>query len=175
MFVHSYLQAGNSANFNTTNTMIIRESYIKYKTVGTTERKTLSSPDEVFDYINSFIETKEDYDPEVEHFFVISTNRKNDPISVRIVSKGTATACLVHMREVFKVAIRESAAAIICVHNHPSGDPEPSRADIQLTRQLKEAAKIIGIDLLDHVIIGDKINDPLQVGFYSFRGAGLVG
>jgi DNA repair protein RadC len=80
----------------------------------------------------------------------------------------------VHPREVFKEAIRLSASAILVAHNHPSGDPAPSRADIQVTRQLREAAKVIGIDLLDHIILGQKSKDPRGIGLYSFNEAGLI-
>jgi DNA repair protein RadC len=91
-----------------------------------------------------------------------------------MVTLGTASASLVHCREVFKFAILQSACAIIVIHNHPSGDPAPSRADIQVTRQLREAAKLIGIDLLDHVIIGNRDDDPCNLGYYSFNDAGLL-
>jgi DNA repair protein RadC len=67
-----------------------------------------------------------------------------------------------------------SAAAIVCVHNHPSGDPGPSAADLSITKLLREASKTVEIDLLDHVIIGTKDDDPLGRGYYSFREAGLL-
>ncbi|HAY99875.1 MAG TPA: hypothetical protein DCY38_03715, partial [Opitutae bacterium] len=70
--------------------------------------------------------------------------------------------------------IRLSASGIIAVHNHPSGDPATSRADIQVTRQLRESAKVIGIDLLDHIIVGHKKHDPQGLGYYSFNEAGLI-
>ena len=111
---------------------------------------------------------------EVEKFWTLCLNRKNRLIKRIEVTSGTATASLVHPREVFREAIRVGAAAIIVAHNHPSGDPAPSRADIQVTRQLREAAKTIGIDLLDHVIIGNKSNDPLNLGYYSFNDSGLI-
>lgn len=110
----------------------------------------------------------------VEHFWVLCLNRKNRLIRRIEVTKGTATNSLVHAREVFRDAIKHSAAAIIAVHNHPSGDPAPSSADIRVTRDLREAAKIIGIDLLDHVIVGQKAKDPQGRGYYSFQEAGLV-
>jgi DNA repair protein RadC len=111
---------------------------------------------------------------EVEKFWVLCLNRRNR-IRKRVeVSSGTATAALAHPREVFRSAIREGAAAIVCAHNHPSGDPSPSTADIQLTRQLREAAAAVDIPLLDHVIIGRRGADPLGRGYYSFREAGLL-
>ena len=111
---------------------------------------------------------------EVEHFWTLCLDRKNRLIQRIEVTVGTASSCLVHPREVFKEAIRLSASAILVAHNHPSGDPAPSRADIQVTRQLREAAKVIGIDLLDHIILGQKSKDPRGIGLYSFNEAGLI-
>ena len=111
---------------------------------------------------------------EVEKFWALCLDRKNRLIRRVEITSGTATSALVHPREVFREAIKLSAAAIIAVHNHPSGDPAPSRADIQVTRQLREAAKVIGIDLLDHIVVGSRANDPQGLGFYSFNEAGLI-
>ena len=111
---------------------------------------------------------------DVEKFWVLSLNRRNRLRKRVEVSSGTATAALAHPREVFRSAIREAAAAVVCAHNHPSGDPSPSAADIQLTRQLREAAAAVDIPLLDHVIIGRRGADPLGRGYYSFREAGLL-
>jgi len=111
---------------------------------------------------------------EVEKFWVLCLNRRNRLRKRVEISSGTATAALAHPREVFRSAIRESAAAVVCAHNHPSGDPSPSAADIQLTRQLREAAAAVDIPLLDHVIIGRRSADPLGRGYYSFREAGLL-
>ena len=111
---------------------------------------------------------------EVERFWVLCLDRKNRLLKRIEVTKGTATNCLAHPREVFREAIRLSATAIIAVHNHPSGDPAPSRADIQVTRQLRESAKVIGIDLIDHIVVGHKQHDPRGIGYYSFNEAGLI-
>jgi DNA repair protein RadC len=111
---------------------------------------------------------------EVEKFWVLCLNRRNRLRKRVEVSSGTATAALAHPREIFRAAIREAAAAVVCAHNHPSGDPSPSAADIQLTRQLREAAAAVDIPLLDHVIIGRRGADPLGRGYYSFREAGLL-
>jgi DNA repair protein RadC len=80
----------------------------------------------------------------------------------------------VHPREFFREASREGASAVICVHNHPSGDPAPSAADIRMTRTLRAAAETLDIKLLDHVIIGQPATDPTGTGFYSFAQAGLL-
>jgi DNA repair protein RadC len=110
----------------------------------------------------------------VEKFWVLCLNRKNRLLKQVEITSGTATSSLAHPREVFRAAIRHGATAVVCVHNHPSGDPAPSAADVQVTRQLREAAKAVDIDLLDHVIVGRKSVDPAGVGYYSFRDAGLL-
>ena len=111
---------------------------------------------------------------DIEKFWVLCLNRKNRLIKRVEVTSGTATAALAHPREVFRVAIRESSSAIVCAHNHPSGDCAPSSADVQLTRLLREAARTVEIDLLDHVIVGRASADPLGKGWYSFRESGLI-
>lgn len=114
----------------------------------------------------------------VEKFWVVLLNRKSRLIKRVEISSGTATAALVHPREVFRAVLREGAAtpvsAVVCIHNHPSGSPEPSAPDIQVTRLLKAAAKSLDIDLLDHVIVGEVAVDPNGQGYYSFRQAGLL-
>lgn len=111
----------------------------------------------------------------VEKLWVLCLNRKNRLIKCVEISSGTASASLVHPREVFREAIRESASGIVCAHNHPSGDPAPSAADIKATQQLRQAADTVQIPLLDHVIIGAPESDPCGRGFYSFREAGVIG
>lgn len=110
----------------------------------------------------------------VEKFWVLCLDRKNRLLKRVEITSGTATATLAHPREVYRAAIRESAAAIACVHNHPSGDPAPSAPDLQVTRQLREASKAVDIELIDHVIVGLPANDPLGRGYFSFRSAGLL-
>lgn len=111
---------------------------------------------------------------EIEKFWVACLNRKNRLIKLVEVTTGTATSSLAHPREVFRAAIRHGATAVVCIHNHPSGDPGPSAADVQVTRQLREAAKAVDIELLDHVIVGRAGADPQGRGYYSFREAGIV-
>ncbi|MCU9600929.1 RadC family protein [Pallidibacillus thermolactis] len=91
-----------------------------------------------------------------EHFVCLYLNTKNQVIHKQTVFIGSLNASIVHPREVFREAFRRSAASIICLHNHPSGDPTPSREDIEVTRRLKECGRMIGIEILDHIIIGDK-------------------
>lgn len=90
-----------------------------------------------------------------EHFVCLYLNTKNQVLHKKTVFIGSLNASIVHPREVFKEALKRSAASIICLHNHPSGDPNPSTEDIEVTRRLAEAGKIIGIELLDHIIIGE--------------------
>jgi DNA repair protein RadC len=111
---------------------------------------------------------------EVEKFWVACLNRKNRLIKLVEVTSGTATSSLAHPREVFRAAIRHGATAVVCVHNHPSGDPAPSAADVQVTRQLRDAAKAVDIELLDHVVVGRAAVDPQGRGYYSFREAGVI-
>lgn len=111
---------------------------------------------------------------EIEKFWVLCLNRKNRLKRMVEITSGTATSSLAHPREVFRCAIREGATGVVCVHNHPSGDPAPSAADVQVTRQLRDAAKTVDIELLDHVIVGRVGADPRGRGFSSFREAGVL-
>ena len=88
-----------------------------------------------------------------ETFAALFLNARNVPVGWREISKGSVSASLVHPREVFLPAIKLTASSLILAHNHPSGDPTPSQDDIQLTRRLKEAGELLGIDVLDHLII----------------------
>ena len=94
-------------------------------------------------------------DEKKEHFAVMLLNTKNHIIGLRDISIGSLTASIVHPREVFKEAALQSAAAIILLHNHPSGDTSPSREDISVTQRMVKAGKIMDIPVLDHVILGD--------------------
>lgn len=110
----------------------------------------------------------------VEKFWVLCLNRKSRLIKRVEVTSGTATSALAHPREVFRAAVRESAASIVCAHNHPSGDPAPSAPDLQVTRLLREAARAVDIELVDHVIVGRPTADPIGKGYFSFREAGIL-
>lgn len=90
-----------------------------------------------------------------EQFSALALNTRNKPLSHEVVSTGSLNGSLVHPREVFVHAVLQSAAAIVVCHNHPSGDPAPSREDRELTRRLAEAGKVLGIPLLDHVVLGE--------------------
>ena len=102
-----------------------------------------------------------------EHFKLILLNSRNKILRISPVSTGTLTTSLVHPREVFRDAITHSAASVVLAHNHPSGDPEPSEDDLKITKKLVESGKILGIEVIDHIIIGKN-------NYYSFREKGLI-
>lgn len=102
-----------------------------------------------------------------EQFYVVLLNNKNRKIREVKVSEGSLTASLVHPREVYNPVIRESAAAVIFVHNHPSGDPAPSPEDIDITKRLKEVGDVMGVRVLDHVVIGHD-------RYFSFNEKGML-
>jgi DNA repair protein RadC len=97
-------------------------------------------------------------DDDKEHFWVVLLNTKHHYLMHTEVSTGSQSASLVHPREVFGPAVREGAAKILLVHNHPSGEPTPSAEDRELTRRLVEGGKLLGIEVLDHVIVGNGTN-----------------
>ncbi len=102
-----------------------------------------------------------------EHFKGIYLNVRKQVLKIQTLFVGTVDATLIHPREIFEPALRESAAGVIIVHNHPSGNPNPSRADLEVTKQLKRAGEMLEIKLLDHVIIGER-------EFYSFKEKNLL-
>ena len=111
-------------------------------------------------------------DASQEMLVVILLNTRNRIIDRVMVSLGIQDSSLVHPREVFRPAILKSAASVVLVHNHPSGDPTPSAEDIRVTRQLVQAGAIVGIQVLDHIIIGRP--EGVSKGYLSFRESGLV-
>ncbi|MCJ7793283.1 MAG: DNA repair protein RadC [Candidatus Marinimicrobia bacterium] len=108
--------------------------------------KELTDPKKVYQLVKSRLK-----DYHKEHFYVIALNARSWSLSE--VSKGTLNANLVHPREVFGEAIKSNAASVILVHNHPSGDPEPSEDDLEITKKLVESGKILGIEVMDHIIV----------------------
>lgn len=102
-----------------------------------------------------------------EHFKLILLNARNKILGVSTISIGSLNASIVHPREVFKDAIAHSAYSVVLAHNHPSGDPEPSENDIKMTKKLVESGKILGIEVIDHIIIGKN-------EFCSFKERGLL-
>ena len=122
----------------------------------------IEKSEDIYNYLKNELANKEN-----EYFYAILLNTKNVIISKEVISKGTLDASLVHPREAFKTAIKKSAKSIIFVHNHPSGDVNPSKHDFLTTRNLVDAGNILDIKVLDHIIIGD--ND-----YYSFKKENLI-
>jgi len=112
-------------------------------------RYKIQSPEDVYRLIAPLVT-----DLEQEHFMCLYLNTKSELIKKETIFIGTINQTLIHPREIFKMAIRLSAAAVIFVHNHPTGDSRPSKADLNATVSLKEASKVMGIDVLDHIIMG---------------------
>ena len=129
----------------------------------------LDEAQKVWDYL--YPEVRADT---VEKVWVLCLDRKNKLIRAEPITSGTASGSLVHPREVFRPAIRHGASAIILAHNHPSGDPTPSSADLKVTKKILEASKAVDLSMLDHVIIGEPDSCPQSQGFYSFSDGGLL-
>jgi DNA repair protein RadC len=114
--------------------------------------KIIHRPVEVYEFLKDFLGGLDR-----ENFVAVFLDSKNKVIGINTIAVGTLSYAPVHPREVFKAAILCNAVGVILAHNHPSGDPSPSSADLSVTKQLKEAGEIIGIDIIDHVVIGDGI------------------
>jgi len=113
-------------------------------------RPTISTPEDVVSACSTHLRGLDR-----EHFLTLALNTKNRLLRIIEVSIGSLNASIVHPRELFRDAVRLSAASVIVVHNHPSGDPTPSGADVALTRRIVKAGDVLGIEVLDHVVIGD--------------------
>lgn len=124
------------------------------------KRKKISSPKDVVNAIYDYLDGADR-----EHMGIMCLNTKNEILNCTTAHIGSLNGATVHPREVFKTAILSNAASIIIFHNHPSGNPTPSKEDRNMTLRLKEAGKILGIELLDSIIIGETIED----GYYSFK------
>ncbi|WP_130296914.1 RadC family protein [Fictibacillus halophilus] len=115
------------------------------------ERYTIRSPEDGARYLMDELRFLHQ-----EHFVCLYLNTKNQVLNKKTVFIGSLNTSIVHPREVFKEGLKRSCASIICFHNHPSGDPAPSREDIEVTKRLVECGKMLGIEVLDHIIIGDQ-------------------
>lgn len=127
------------------------------------ERKTpyhkISRPEDAYEAVKKY------HNKRKEHFIVLTLSTSNEVIAVRLITIGLLNRSLVHPREIFWWAIKDNAAAIILVHNHPSGSVQPSSEDREITERLVEASKIMGIPVLDHVVVS-------KTGYYSFLEMG---
>jgi len=111
--------------------------------------KKITCAEDVFNHFHERLKDKKE-----EHFYILMLTTKNNIIGEQLISKGILDASIVHPREIFKPAIKNSASKIILIHNHPSGDPNPSEDDDEITRRLMDAGGELGISVLDHIIIG---------------------
>lgn len=135
---------------------LVKESSLLYKD------RCVRSPEDGYNLLKQFLG-----DVDREYFIVVCLDTKNQPTAINICHIGSLNASLVHPREVMKPAILSNAASILVGHNHPSGLPEPSQEDIHVTRRLKEAGDMIGIELLDHIVMGDD-------SFVSLKDKGYI-
>ncbi|WNF37184.1 DNA repair protein RadC [Bacillaceae bacterium IKA-2] len=124
------------------------------------KRFTIRSPEDAFEYLKDMQYLTR------EEFVVLGLNTKNEVLFRKTVFTGSLNASIVHPRETFKALIKRSCASAIVAHNHPSGNPQPSREDIEITKKLVESGKIVGIEILDHVIITNT--------YYSFKEKGQM-
>ena len=143
---------------------LTRATWIVVRETHEPSPRIFNHPDDVARLAQDFIKS---HDDDKEHFWVVLLNQKHRYLMHTEVSMGNQSASLVHPREVFGPAVREGAAAIVCVHNYPSGEPTPSREDRELTTRLKECGQLLGIELLDHVIVGNGTGR-----WFSFRDVG---
>lgn len=150
--------------------MNIYEASIQYSLIKLGESQAINSPELAYNYMKSAYEAY----PTQESFWVLSLDNGLRPIGRTMISLGILNATTIHPREVYKAAILTHAASIMVSHNHPSGDPAPSSADIKMTRTLKEAGDILSIPLTEHIICGEPHIDPSGKGFYSFHDSGFL-
>lgn len=136
---------------------LVKESSVTYNL-----EKPIVNPATAAEIINQIFDLQNQPN---EVFAILCLNTKNKVAGAHIISQGSLSASIVHPREVFKAALLNNSASIILAHNHPSGDPEPSREDIETTKRLVAAGEILGIQVLDHLIIGDKYLSMKEMGF----------
>ncbi len=140
---------------------VVRVELVKEKNL-LVENKRITSPETAYEILMKHLGR-----PDREHFVMMCLNTKNEVTHIHTVSIGTLNTTLIHPRELFKTAILTNSAAIIIAHNHPSGDPTPSRQDIETTNRLDKAGEILGINILDHIICGSN-------SFTSLKAEGLM-
>ena len=130
---------------------MVKESSVKY------EKRVITSPFDGYIIVKDFLE-----DLDREQVMMFCLNSKNEPTNLSVISMGTVNSSLIHPREVFKIAILSNASKIMLAHNHPSGNPSPFHEDELMTKRIKDCGNMMGIELLDHIIVGDNT-------YYSFK------
>ncbi len=134
--------------------------------------KVLDNPQYIRDYLREQIPHSPIFSPDVENFMVVYLNTRRRPIGWSVLTNGTIDTLLVDPKNVFKAAIVANAAAIVLAHNHPSGDPTPSEADIKVTRDLVNGGKLLKIEVLDHIVLGQSGINGSEKDFVSLRELG---
>jgi DNA repair protein RadC len=147
--------ATRAKRINIISLKMVREQSILYP-----ERK-IKAPDDAYKLLKQFL-----VEADRELFIVLCLDTKNQPTAINVCHIGSLNASIVHPREVLKPAILSNSSSIIVAHNHPSNDPTPSREDIEVTKRLVEAGKIVGIELLDHLVVcADKFISLKEKGY----------
>lgn len=136
---------------------LVREASTLYPT------RKINAPEDAAALLEKFIG-----DSDREHVVALYLNTKNEPVAIHTVSIGTISSCLIHPREIFKGALLANSSALILAHCHPSGNPEPSKEDLEITKRLAQAGELLGIELLDHIIIGS------EGRYISLKGKGHI-
>lgn len=145
-----------SKRVNVVSLKLVRESSLLYK------ERSVRCPEDGYKLLRLILDDKDR-----EHFIVVALNTKNEPVAINTCHIGSLNASIVHPREVMKLAVLSNAASIMVGHNHPSGKAHPSKEDIEVTERLKKAGEIMGIELLDHIIVGDE-------SFVSLKEKGYI-
>jgi DNA repair protein RadC len=142
---------------------VVRIKIVKERNLKVNKRK-ITGPEDVKDIVCDYLDGADR-----EHLVVLAVDTKNNINNISTVSIGSLNSSVVHPREVFKTLIESNAASFIIAHNHPSTETKPSNQDIAITQRLVECGKMMGIELLDHVIVGDK-----ESSFTSFKKEGII-
>lgn len=131
------------------------------------EKGEVLQPFTMAEVLENVLKAEQENDQMKEHFWVVGMNSRNVIQYLELVALGTLNASLVHPREVFRLAIKKRVAQIIVAHNHPSGDRSPSKDDLEITKRLVEAGNILGIQVIDHIVIG-------SCRYLSFKEKNLI-
>ena len=137
---------------------LVKESGVNYQ-----DNFKITSPKKVSELLSNLYDLENE---PIENFIMLMLDTKNKVIGTTLISKGTVNSSLVSPREVFQIALLGNAVSIILAHNHPSGNSEPSQQDISITKRLVDAGKILGVNVLDHIIIGDNEYTSLKEDGY---------
>lgn len=133
----------------------------RFQKIGETEehyrKKTIRGVDDAIDFANEHLRPYFADKCDQEEFLIITLDTQHRPIRIVRITRGTLNASLVHPREVFRPAIADCASAIILAHNHPSGDPTPSHEDYEVTKRLTKCGEMLGINVLDHLVVGERV------------------